>query len=384
MERHDKRRRRPTVRSLARMADVSPSTVSRALSGKEGVSESTRAHIIRLAQKTGLIVSGPGGAGAPGAGGVSEPVEGYADLGRDVTIALLVDARGNPCLADLTESAFFMELIGGISAAARDFGATLHMARVDEDGDLQAAIANLDADAGRSSGVIWLGYQPGTLYRPWIEAFEMRKTPIVLCDHYVAELGYDAVLSDNIGGSFAVANHLADLGHRRVAILQQALPSVAAVQRTRGFRAGLLERGVPARGIAVVEAPPSFDGGYDAADALIDAGVTAIACGNDVMALGVLRRAYERGVDVPGELSVSGFDDIASSAQIAPALTTVRVDKRAIGYESVRRLLARIREQRAGIQRGALSDGGGSTPIRSIVPTELVVRESTGPAPARE
>jgi len=359
------------------MADVSPSTVSRALSGKEGVSEATRAHILRLAEKTGLIANGdPDRGGTQTNDWVGERIGVYADLGRDVAVTLLVDARGNPCLTDLTESTFFMEIIGGLSAAARDFGAALHVARVDEDGDLGAAFGKMEAGPGRSNGVIWLGYQPAASYQPWIGALEKRETPVVLCDHHVAELACDAVLSDNVGGSLAAATHVAELGHSRVAILQQALPSIASVLRTRGFRAGLLDYGVSPSDIAVVEAPPSFEGGYDVADALLDGGFTAVLCGNDVMAIGVLRRARERGVDVPGEISVSGFDDIATSAQISPTLTTVRVDKWAIGYESVRRLLVRILEQRTGIRRP--SDSGGSTSIRSVVPTELIVRESTG------
>lgn len=247
MERYDEKSRRPSVRGLARMADVSPSTVSRALSGKEGVSEATRAHILRLAQQTGLIGNGASERiGAQLGERVGERAGAAGNPDHDVAITVLVDARGNPCLADLTESAFFMELIGGLSAAGRDYGATLHVARVDADADLDAAFAKMGPGNGRpggSDGVIWLGYQRSASYRPWFDDLAMRETPVVLCDHHVAELGCDAVLSDNIGGSMAIASYVAGLGHQRVAILQQELPSVASALRTRGFRAGLLERG---------------------------------------------------------------------------------------------------------------------------------------------
>src|SRR5690554_5529602 len=155
MDRRDEQPRRPTVRGLARLADVSPSTVSRALSGKEGVSEATRAHIMRIAQEKGFLVGdGAGGRAAPGNGDrAGASAENLADKGRAVAFTLLVDARGNPCLTDLAESAFFMELVGGLSAAGRDFGASLQVVRVEDDGDLGRFVARVDADPVRPDGV---------------------------------------------------------------------------------------------------------------------------------------------------------------------------------------------------------------------------------------
>ncbi len=93
------------------------------------------------------------------------------------------------------------------------------------------------------------------------------------------------------------------------------------------------------------------------------------------MALGVIRRAFELGVNIPGDLSVVGFDDIATSSKVTPALTTVRVDKLRLGIETVRRLRLAIFERQLGIESPPGTRGGA---VRSLVPTRLIQRESTG------
>ena len=381
MERHGGPPRRPSVRNLARMAGVSPSTVSRALSGKDGVSAATWARIRELAEKTGLLV--PSGAGDRIATGFSGPEAGAGfktafERGREAAVTLFVDTRGDSPASESTRGSLFTEMMDGLSAACRDFGASLHVVRLEDDADLAVFLSRVDAGEARTSGVIWLGCEPPARYESWIAGLENRGLPLVMCGHYVAGLPCDAVVGDDVGGALAAARHVAGLGHRRVAILQQAVPAIVA-DRTLGYRAGLLESGVAPSEITVAEAQSSFEGGYGAADVLFDGGCTAILCGSDEIAIGVLRRARERNIGVPGQVSIVGFGDIAASSQVSPAITTVRVDKRAMGYEAVRRLLVRAREKaHASCRPGGLSSGGGGTPIRAVVPAELVVRESTG------
>src|SRR5690606_19492949 len=158
---------------------------------------------------------------------------------------------------------------------------------------------------------------------PWVSQFFQRGIAVVLCDHYVPDLPCDAVLSDNVSGAYEAATHVARLGHRRVSILGQDLPSTAAVERVKGALAGLVQAGVSPKEIQTIIAPPSFDGGYAVLDRALEFGATAVLCGNDTMALGVIRRAFELGVNIPGDLSVVGFGDIATSSKVRPALTIV-------------------------------------------------------------
>ena len=149
---------------------------------------------------------------------------------------------------------------------------------------------------------------------------------------------------------------------------------MAALERTRSTLAGLVQSGVSSHDILVVNAPPSFDGGYEALDEVLAFGATAVLCGNDTMALGVIRRAAERGVAVPGELSIVGFDDIDQLKGDAGA-DDGRVDKRMLGMETVRRLRFCIVEREMGVKLPGTFDGAA---VRSLVPTRLVRRESTG------
>lgn len=357
---------RPTLRQLARAANLSPSTVSRALRGKEGVSAETRARLIELAREMGFSLPGPQGDAVARQARDTASEQGGA-LFEPVRATLLIDARSNPGL-ELVEEPFYAELIAGLYEGASQYQVDLRLIRVDSQERLQEAVAH-EAD-----GVVWLGYGREEGYAPWISELDRRGIPVVLCDHYVPALPCDAVLSDNVGGAYEAAWHVAkELGHRRVSVLCQELASVAAVERLQGSLAALARAGLSPDSIQVLSSPPSFDGGYAACDAVLEFGATAVLCGNDTMALGVIRRATERCVAVPGELSVVGFDDIATSAKVTPALTTVRVDKRTLGLETVRRLRLCIMDRSHRLPAPAQRRG----PVRSLVPTRLICREST-------
>lgn len=359
------RRRRPSIRALARRAQVSPSTVSRALRGKEGVSEETRSRLMRMASEMGLLKGPP------------RRTDRWA---HPAPVLVLVDARTYPYMRNLAEFPFYMELISGLHESAEQAGALLEMMIVDDDAGIERAfstVTDLPA-ARRAEGILWLGYEPLASYEPWV-ARSQDAVPVVLCDHYIPGLPWDAVVSDNVGGAFTAASHIAALGHRRVTLLPQDVASASTRERMVGFQAGLFAGGLTAADVQVRETPASYDGGYQAFDSIMEWGSTAVLCGDDMSAMGVLRRAQEEGLAVPKDLSVAGFDDLAMGEQITPALTTVHVDKRALGQAALRLLLARIRERREHGRPAASRPAG----VRTLVPTRLVVRESTGPAPDR-
>ena len=170
---------------------------------------------------------------------------------------------------------------------------------------------------------------------------------------------------DNAGGIATMIAALVELGHRRIAFL--AGPSALFVARDRlaGYRIGLAEAGIAFDPALVVRT--SFDraGGALGVDTLLagDAPFTAIACANDLLALGALERLAEHGIEVPGAVSLAGFDDIAIAAMTAPALSTVRLPLRELG--------------RLGyVHAGRLLEG--VEPAHEVLPTELVLRGSTG------
>jgi DNA-binding LacI/PurR family transcriptional regulator len=186
---------------------------------------------------------------------------------------------------------------------------------------------------------------------------------------------------DDIAGAEAAARHVTALGHRRVAIVSPYAPGVVtgpeaqeasapwrtSSGRLQGWRAGLDGAGIDWSTVEVSGAGGSdIEHGVRAAAPLLDRvdRPTAILALSDVQALGVMRAAAERGIDVPGDLSVVGFDDIPQAATAGPALTTVAQPHAQKGRSAVRLLVA------------------GANPEQSVLlPCHLVVRASTGPAP---
>ncbi|SDQ96613.1 LacI family DNA-binding transcriptional regulator [Thermostaphylospora chromogena] len=192
-------------------------------------------------------------------------------------------------------------------------------------------------------------------------------------------LGVDTVVPDNRAGARALAVSLAELGHSRFAILTGPSTLLTAVDRVTGFTEGLASAGLPAP--LLIPGPFDRDGGYAAAERLValmsgEAGaepiegaefpaseVTCVFAVNDVMAVGALAALRAHGVDVPGRVSVAGFDDIPTLRDLTPSLTTVRLPLAEMGRRAVELAM-------------------GTAPITAEPAlTEVVLRESTRPLP---
>jgi DNA-binding LacI/PurR family transcriptional regulator len=173
------------------------------------------------------------------------------------------------------------------------------------------------------------------------------------------------VAVDQFGGAAAATRHLLDLGHPTVWHIAGPGDWQESRQRIAGWRDALATAGAEAT--EPLAGDWSARAGYELGRRLLqDPGVTAVFAANDQMALGVLRVLHETGRDVPGDVSLVGFDDVPEAAYFTPPLTTVRQDFMAMGRRSVHRLL------------GEIGDGQRSR-TRETVPAELIVRSSTGP-----
>jgi len=175
----------------------------------------------------------------------------------------------------------------------------------------------------------------------------------------------DAVIPDNLGGAYALARMLADLGHTRIGVIAGPPDLTTTSDRLTGFRNGLQGGGVALPHEHVVPGDFTRHGGAEGARELLrrDPGLTAIWAMNDVMAVGALTALAQDGVAVPGRLSLCGFDDIPLASDTTPRLTTVHVPMAEIGQQALR-LALRPREPAIHTEQ---------------VPVEVVVRESTGP-----
>jgi LacI family transcriptional regulator, galactose operon repressor len=322
-----------TIKDVARVAGVSPSTVCRALAGPALVRPETRARVQRAATDLGY-----------------EPNRAARGLitGRTGNIGLIVPDLANP---------FFSSVVKGMQARAREADYAVFVADTDEDPAVEVALVR--ALAKQVDGLV--------LCSPRISEDHLRSasedTPLVLLNRRVGRL--PSVWVDNADGMRQVVAHLVALGHRRIGYVEGPKTSWANRERLRGLRAAAGSSGVEL--LELGSFLPQFEGGVAAADVVLAAGVTAVIAYNDLVAMGLLNRFTARGIDVPGGISISGCDDIAVSAMVHPALTSVSLPKHIMGRVGVDVLLELL----------AKPDRAGS--VRRELPAHLLVRGSTGP-----
>ncbi len=207
-----------------------------------------------------------------------------------------------------------------------------------------------------------------TLEDPLVDGLLASSLPTVLLGHRRADETASYVDIDNVAAADGITTHLLSLGRRSIGHITGTRGTVAGEDRLTGYRAAMGRVGLSTANLIV-------DGNFDAASGsagasrLLDRGVDALFCGNDATAAGALEAIRGRGLRVPGDVALAGFDDLEFAAQLDPPLTTVRQGVRRQGSEAVRALF------------GLLEDPGAG-PRRVILPTELVIRQSTvGNAP---
>jgi LacI family transcriptional regulator len=330
-----------TVHDVARAAGVSISTVSRALASPERVAAETRDRVTRIATELGYRPN-------QAASGLR--------MGRTHAVGLLVPDLENPYFATVTKA---------VQARARAEGYEVFVADSDEDAEVEAEL--IGALASRTDGLLVASPRSGEAE---LRAALAGVTAVLANRELSPEPGSDtpaipSVCVDDADGAAQVLGHLYALGHRTVGIAAGPSSSWSGGRRVAGLIAAAGRWDVELVELGVFQ--PYFAGGTQAADYAVASGVTAVVAFNDLMALGVLDRLRQRGVDVPGEMSVVGFDDVQVATLVSPALTTVRAPLARLGRRAVDLLLARLR---------------GGTPTGAQLPVELTIRGSSGPAPA--
>jgi LacI family transcriptional regulator len=325
-----------TVRDVARSAGVSIATVSRVINGHYGVSprtlEQVRTAIEELGYESSLVAT---------------------SLRRSRTNVL--------GLVTHSFESYTAEVLKGVMEALSGTGLDLII------------YANSDTYGTRSHG--WeqrnLTRLSGTLtdgcivVTPWSDV--KSRTPVVAIDP-VRDSTMPSVTADNLTGAVTAVNHLLGLGHRRIGFIGGRSSLAAAWAREEGYRKALTDAGLAADPKLIGRGDFHPETAIAPARALLESPdrPTAIFTASDGMALKVLEVARELSLDVPGDLSIVGFDNIPESAMAQPTLTTIDQSMHQLGYEAARLLQE-------------LVAGSAAEPLQRFVPTELVVRESTAP-----
>lgn len=336
-------RPRVTIREIADLAGVSVATVSRVMNGRDDVSPETRELVQRIVRERGYTASRT-------ARGLS--------AGRTGLIGATVP---------LVYPAYFSFILSGAAEALyeRDMRLVLCPTRHEHDREVTLLERMMQ---GTTDG--------GLLILP-------QESPAEL--EHLVEAGYRFVVVDPLqplservpsvsaahsAGADAAVKHLLSLGHRRIAAITGPRGWIATEERVRGFHAALAAAGILAEPELVVDADFEIDPGQKAARRLLDLHdpPTAIFAFNDNAAIGILNVARRRGLRVPEDLSVVGFDDTFQATIVTPQLTTVRQPLAELGRLGVSLLMRLIEGQRLDALRIELA-------------TTLVVRDSTGPVP---
>lgn len=206
-----------------------------------------------------------------------------------------------------------------------------------------------------------------------LRTFHQRQIPTIFMDTNGPVRGASVVNVDYALGVTRAMEHLASLGHRRIAFISGPLKLISARIRADAFMEGLRSHGLAADPRLIEEADHRVEGGHSAMQRILSSGArpTAVLGSNDLTAIGAMGAIHEAGLDVPGDISVMGFDNIQLSAYTMPALTTLHVPRRELAAMAFRSLF-----------HGRNEDVGKSSRKREhFIEPELIVRGSTGPAP---
>lgn len=330
----------PTILDVAARANVSSASVSRYLKG----------HRVRSAAAIAEAIEALGFRPSATARSLKS--------GLTKSIALVVPDVTNP---------FFAAVVKGAESISRQGDYNVFLCNTDESGEREEQVLN-DL-VGRVDGII---------LAPAIEKNEAPMVarragvPVVFLDRETVESDlFDAVLVDNVGGSRSAAEYLLGLGHERIGIIHGPLGSTPGRQRHEGFTQVLDEHGIALEPNLTQDGNFSQDGGYQAMLRLLalTEPPTAVFIANNVMAVGALHALRDMSIDVPGDLSVLGFDDHPLADLLSPPLTVVDRPMEEQGVLAMRLVLNRL---------GQMKD---TTPRRIVLDTRLIVRGSCAPPP---
>jgi DNA-binding LacI/PurR family transcriptional regulator len=339
----------PTSRDIADAAGVSQATVSRALRNSPLVRPETRARIHEIARDLNYFVN-------RNAAGLRTH--------QSNTIALLLfeetardHSRVNP---------FFLSMLGNITRAAANSGydVLVSFQEMDNDWHVQYQVSN------RADGLILLGYGDYVSYREKLNALSASDTCFIIWGPIMQDHPGHSVGCDNESGGYQATSHLAALGRKRIAFLGHVSKgSPEMTKRYRGYSAALRQAALPKIPELRIDADNEEAHGYHGALQLLRSGESfdALFAVTDLIAIGAIRALLDKGVRIPADVSVVGFDDIPVAAYVSPGLTTVQQNSQDASELLVGNLVRLIR---------------GEPVQSSLIAPKLIIRQSCGaPAP---
>lgn len=339
---HNKVGAKVTIKQIAQLANVDVSTVSRALSGSNRVKYETRQEIMQIAERLNYRPN---------------------SLARS-----LVNGRTQSIGVVLPEisNSFYAGVISSLEPVMVAAGYSILLGLSHYDSNIQNSCLEL-FDAKMVDGIIIF---PGISGKLWAKGCIKRlRAPVVMLDYDADESRTDIVASDHIAGVRLGVEYLVGLGHKRIAFVTD---DVTTNERLEAFVDSTRRHGLDVSDHIIRSEVKYERGGYESVQRLFtgENPPTAVFCANDYMGIGVMKALSERGLRVPEDVSVMGFDDSTLMNYLQCPLTTIRQHKHRLGEEAGKLLLERM---------SAIARGEESPYTKITIQPELVVRSSTGP-----
>lgn len=333
-----------TMEDIARECGVTKMTVSRVLAGKDNVKPATRERILEAATRLKYEIN---------------TLAQNLNMNRSGFVAVATPFEG------LLGSPYFSEVVLGFD-------------QVFKDADLDLALFNTHSESFND------GAKLAKLYRQrrvdgllvvaahtddqFIATLEQRQLPMVVVGEQVASTNVCSVSCHDARGIDLVCSHLYALGHRKIAFIEGPRDFLTAIRRKQAYLDFCQQQGLEVPASYIQPGAFTMNSGRMAGSALLDLAdrPTAIVAANDMMAFGVMEAARARKLDIPGDVSVTGFDDLAAAAERYPSLTTIHQPVREMGVLGAQLLLKAMARDPASMQQTTLD-------------VSLVIRESTRP-----
>lgn len=331
-----------TIKDIAKAAGVSVTTVSRALNGYSDVNEKTREKIIAVSKELkyspntlarGLVMN------------------------KSKTIGLLVSGMTQQSVKDnLT-----FEVLCGINQFSAETDYDLILFSTDSTKQREKTYSQLCRER-QVDGVIIQGIRTDD---PYLQEVLESDIPCVLIDIPIESETVGYVTTDNVLGAKEAVNHLLSLGHQNIAMVNGHDFAFVSQKRLEGYKLALQEKNIPYRAEWVVNGAFTEEQAEYEAYRLLEKNpeITAIFCASDIMAIGAMKAIKTRGLSVPGQISVVGYDDILLAAYVTPSLTTMAQDIYKMGYEAAKLLVEMLENNVESHQK--------------LLETKLIIREST-------
>ena len=329
-----------TVKEIAQGAAVSVATVSRVLNNQANVRQEVRQRVLDTATSLGYFTLN--GKTSQADARPPKPLK---------EIAFIYSSSVDSHTAIVNP--FWLRILQGAEREANKSSIKTTYRSVNELAHLPQLLLNTIKELG-IDGVLLVGPATAEVVR----TIQLSGLPVVLVDNYIPQTSIDAVLSDNFEGARQAVEHLLDRGHQQIGFIggpflttePRPINKVYTIERrAAGYRTALLDAGLKVDYNLYEAANLTPDGGYQACKRLLErkAAFTALFCANDETAIGAMKALREWGLNIPGDVSIVGFDDIEMAEHYNPALTTVRVNKEGMGAAAIKTLIARANDPEA-------------------------------------